>query len=410
MGTNNGAPELAFQEWRHFKEAFTPELVARAIDEHPTPVTRCLDPFGGSGTTAIACQFLGVEPITIEVNPYLADLIEAKLASYDPDALVRDLGRVLRSAVRHRSNARLNLSEEAPATMVEPGVNNRWIFDAPVASRLAALLAAIQTLDNPNHQRLFRVLLGGILLDVSNVVVNGKGRRYRCRWQERRRNEASVEQYFSESVRRAIADVHRFGDRSCLTGTVLRGDARQKLSEVSRCDLVIFSPPYPNSFDYTDVYNLELWVLGYLEDREKNRELRRSTLCSHVQINRPYPQPPAGSPMLTQVLHKLHKRADQLWHRRIPDMIGGYFTDLVAILEATRAVLNDRGRVWMVVGDSRYAQVVIPTASILSEFAGTIGYRTESIEPFRSMRSSAQQGGKHELDESLVVLTPIGAG
>jgi len=31
-------------------------------------------------------------------------------------------------------------------------------------------------------------------------------------------------------------------------------------------DAAIFSPPYPNSFDYTDVYNLELWVLGYLDD------------------------------------------------------------------------------------------------------------------------------------------------
>ena len=60
LGTNSGAPALPFQGWKHIKEAFAPELVARAISESHIPVRRCLDPFGGSGTTALACQFLGI--------------------------------------------------------------------------------------------------------------------------------------------------------------------------------------------------------------------------------------------------------------------------------------------------------------------------------------------------------------
>ncbi len=406
MGTNNGASELAFQEWRHFKEAFTPELVARAVNQHASPVSRCLDPFGGSGTTAIACQFLGVEPITIEVNPYLADLIESKLVSYDPDSLVRDLGVILKSTIRRRDSAQLKLSAGAPATMVEPGINGRWVFDAPVASRLAALLSAIHNLDNPDHQKLFRVLLGGILVDVSNVIVNGKGRRYRRRWKERKRDADSVEKLFSDSVRRAVSDIHRFSDRACLKSTVLRGDARQRIGDVSQCDLVVFSPPYPNTFDYTDVYNLELWVLGYLEGSNENRELRQSTLCSHVQVSREYPQYPLGSPLLEHVIQELRNRSDKLWNRKIPDMVGGYFADLISVLKAIHAILDKQGRVWAVVGDSRYAHVMVPTAAILNQLADVIGYETVSVEPFRSMRSSAQQGGNKDLDESLIVLKP----
>lgn len=91
LGTNAGAIALPFQSWRHFKEAFAPELVARAHAESRIPVRVCLDPFGGSGTTALACQFLGVHPITIEVNPFLADLIEAKLSKYRADDLATDL-------------------------------------------------------------------------------------------------------------------------------------------------------------------------------------------------------------------------------------------------------------------------------------------------------------------------------
>ena len=81
LGTNAGAPALPFQNWRRIKEAFAPELIARALTESPVPVQRCIDPFGGSGTTGLACQFLSVHPVVAEVNPYLADLIEAKLSS-----------------------------------------------------------------------------------------------------------------------------------------------------------------------------------------------------------------------------------------------------------------------------------------------------------------------------------------
>jgi len=404
MSTNNGALGLAFQEWRHFKEAFAPELTARAIQENPIPVNRCIDPFGGSGTTAISCQFLGVEPITIEVNPYLADLIEAKLTTYDPDAIARDLGIVLRSAMKTRVDAVLMLPPDAPQTLIEPGLNGRWIFDYAVAQRLGGLIGAIQSLENEKHRRLFHVLLGGILLEVSNVIVNGKGRRYRKSWQKRPRDANKVERLFSGAVRNTISDIYRFRNRAQLSYTLIRGDARCHIEDLPKCELSVFSPPYPNSFDYTDVYNLELWVLGYLDTRTANSNLRKSTLCSHVQIDRIYPPKLAGSPTLDKVIDKLSQVTTKLWHKRIPDMVGGYFADLFKVLSNLQSLLHHKGRVWLVVGDSRYAGVTIPTAAIIDELAPTYSFRTLFVEPFRSMRSSAQQGGRQELSETLVVL------
>jgi len=255
IGTNAGADELPFQNWRHVKEAFAPELIARAIAHSKLSVKRCLDPFGGSGTTSLACQFLGVHPITMEVNPFLSDLIEAKLVSYDTDALARDLGTIAR-----RTNDSVGDVEKAfgglPPTFIEPGVSDRWIFDRRVAARLAALLHAIDTLADMQHRRLFRVLLGGILVAVSNVVVNGKGRSYRRGWEQRVRDPRAVDDLFFDSARRAIGAVHRFARRACLSYDVYRGDSRQLLTKTERCELAVFSPPYPNSFDYTDVYNL----------------------------------------------------------------------------------------------------------------------------------------------------------
>ena len=41
IGTNAGADELPFQNWRHVKEAFAPELIARAIAHSKLSVKRC---------------------------------------------------------------------------------------------------------------------------------------------------------------------------------------------------------------------------------------------------------------------------------------------------------------------------------------------------------------------------------
>lgn len=98
LGTNAGAQALPFQGWRNFKEAFAPELVARAVAESAIAVKRCIDPFSGSGTTALACQFLGIHPTFIEVNPYLADLAEAKVSTYDVPTLTRDFSKLVRKA------------------------------------------------------------------------------------------------------------------------------------------------------------------------------------------------------------------------------------------------------------------------------------------------------------------------
>jgi hypothetical protein len=403
LGTNAGAPELPFQTWRHFKEAFAPELIARAVSQSRIDVQRCVDPFGGSGTTALACQFLGVHPVTAEVNPFLADLIQAKLSVYDADKIARDLGAIIRAAAKSRTNAN-RLFAGAPPTFVEPGIKGRWIFDRDIGDRIAVLLGAINTLRSDDHRRLFRVLLGGILIDVSNVVVNGKGRRYRRSWEQRRRDRVAIDDLFCGAVCRAVADIHRFSQRKITSFELRRGDSRKVLRKLKTCQLAIFSPPYPNSFDYTDVYNVELWTLGYLTNGAANKSLRASTISSHVQIAREFPEAPRGSSTLNAIVKQLATRRRDLWDARIPEMVGAYFADLSAVLDHIHRALSPDGSAWMVIGDSSYTGVQIPAAEIVAQITSKRGWKVDTIEPFRSMRASAQQGGRHELAENLLIL------
>ncbi|WP_312596646.1 DNA methyltransferase [Stutzerimonas nitrititolerans] len=401
-GTNSGAEAIAFQSWRHFKEAFAPELIRTAVEESPIPVKRCLDPFGGSGTTALACQFLGVHPVTVEVNPYLADLIESKLTTYDPMELSRELGGLINRSYSVLPNIE-QMIREAPITLCEPGDGERWIFNRDISERLACLLQAISEVKNNTHARFFRSILGGVLVSASNIVINGKGRRYRRDWKGKPPQAGYLDTLFRDAAVNAIGDITRYGNRKFLDFTLYRGDSRELAKCAGEIDLCVFSPPYPNSFDYTDVYNVELWALGYLSSKEDNRTLRNETLSSHVQIHRQYASAPGTSALLNDVLNQLKERRSLLWNKNIPEMVGAYFADLLSVIAGVKSNLRDNGTMWIVVGDSKYAGIAIPVAKILIEILIEDGWRLLRNEPFRSMRVSAQQGGQLGLDETLIV-------
>lgn len=404
IGTNWGSDELPFQNWRRFKEAFAPELIEQAVNETAYSLGRAvktiLDPFGGSGTTALASQFLGVCPTTIEVNPFLADLIEAKVASYDLDRAAKLYGVVVEEVLT--AGPVREMWPDAPSTFVEPGKDGRYIFSRDVAERIQKYVNAISKISDRSISRLFRVLLGGIIIPVSNVLVSGKGRRYRNK--PNMVSASDVDELFKERVLTALYDLRKFQHRPCADYTLMRGDARKLAGYGEKVDLSVFSPPYPNSFDYTDVYNVELWVLGYLNGAGSNRALRQATLRSHVQIRRDMTSSRPAGLLLSETVAALKAKRDDLWNASLPEMIEGYVDDMCTVLEGVKSRLNTGGRVYMVVGDSRYGGIDIPIAKILADAAPTIGLGVVSSTPFRSMRASPQQGGRPELPETLIVL------
>lgn len=405
LSTAQGSHSVAFQRWFHFKEAFSPRFVADTVARLPRRPKTCLDPFGGSGTTALTCQFLGIKPTTIEVNPFLADLIESKLTTYS----LRDLlnqREELDAALEQAAPDLSTLYRDAPQTLCEPGKNNRWIFDEPVIYRVAQYVSALEKLTNPQAARLFRVLLGSTLIQLSNVVINGKGRRYRRNWALSRKTRSMVDEAFGSQFLAAVHDLSRFPRRAAKEFVLHRGDSRSLIQGCDEADLVLFSPPYPNSFDYTDIYNVELWALGYLKSKSDNLDLRTSTLSSHVQIKRIFEAAPV-SETLSQAINALHERTDMLWDKSIPAMIGAYFADIARILDQSESILSPDGRIVMVVGDSRYAGIHVDVAKIIGEIAPRLGLCMERCTPIRSMRASAQQGGDHSLGEVNIRLKRI---
>lgn len=259
-------------------------------------------------------------------------------------------------------------------------------------------------LSNEAHRRLFRVLLGSVAVPMSNVVISGKGRRYRGNWAARETSATQVDVLFRRATEQAIADIAYYGRRAEQDYLLMRGDSRELTATAPEAEFSLFSPPYPNSFDYTDIYNIELWLLGYLTDTATNRALRESTLRSHVQIKRSYEGRIPPSPTLKRTMKALDQHVGKLWNADIPAMVRAYFSDMANVIQNLSRTMTPQADIMMVIGDSRYAGVRVDVATICSEISPAFGFGMKSARPIRAMRASAQQGGHQNLSETLLHL------
>lgn len=407
--TYQKSDSLAFQRWFRFKEAFSPTLVRQVIDSLPSEPRHILDCFGGSGTTAVVARMLGISSSLIEVNPFLADVIQAKMDDYNdvdlPSITKQILDRSLAIDIGQDQ-----LRAKLPPTFVEPGYKDRWLFSIEAIQAIEQLKLAIAELESEKLKRFFTVGLGSILIDASNVRIDGKARRYRTKWQERFVSKSNIRSMFIEAVSSMVEDVARFPKNNLISHNLFRGDSRKLLkTEISQpVDLAIFSPPYPNSFDYTDIYNVELWVLGYISSASQNKILRMETMRSHVQVAWDPSLKSLKSSTLDNTIALLNNKRDKLWNSKLVEMIYAYFEDLDEILNGIVPNLASNGTIAIVVGNSSYVGITVDSSEILKELAANKGLRIVSCESVRVMRASSQQTAETKsLDEWLILLRHI---
>jgi DNA modification methylase len=190
-------------------------------------------------------------------------------------------------------------------------------------------------------------------------------------------------------------------------------DSRELADRVpkQRFDLCVTSPPYLNSFDYSDVYRPEMFLAGLVTDNKQLMRIRLRTVRSHVQANWKAPIKASFGTIYAKILKDILNRKDELWSARIPQMIQAYFEDMEELLAALTERANPSALLKIVVATSAYGGVVVPVDLILAEIAEQVGWELHDVQVVRRLRSSAQLW-KHEdrdkkvpeLRESVVIL------
>lgn len=392
-----------FHRWYPFVEGYSKEFIQSIIFELEKKPEVCLEPFSGSGTTALELQNLGIKCISFEVNPLMYLIAKVKMENdYD----VERIEEYYEYLVKRRTQINILEVKSEFRTLIEQEDLKKWNYDKNVAIAIKKLQMAIEEINDSKYKELFTVALAAILLEVSNLYRNGKCLSYKKGWKSKKVSEAEVFQKFDEKVQnQLIVDIIGSTRKSVVKNRefLYNEDSRigiQKYVEDESVDLVITSPPYLNSRDYTDTYMLELRTLGFTKNNAEVRELREKTLRSHVQIKwKDMTQVENG--LLDDVLKKLEEntKSGELWNTSLIDMVRLYFVDMHTIFENLYKKIKQSGRIYFNVSNSAYYGVMINTLEICASIAENIGFHVIEIRKARLLKTSPQQ--KENVDKLL---------
>jgi DNA modification methylase len=398
------AREYPRHRWYFYKEAFSPHLVRHAIEAEELPRTaEVFDPFSGSGTTVLEAASLGRAAYGYEVNPFVAAVARAKLCRASPSEFRSAASVALNGAIRGRRSKLDGFS-----TFSERGGSAKWLFNAEVLRAFSGAWHSVRAKRGCQYAAL-RIALIGAAMDCSNARKDGKCLRYRSDWRHRKLGIGD----FLESLGRRVAIMADDLDRAPVTASALIsvGDARVKIPH-RPFSLCVTSPPYLNSFDYTDVYRPELFLGEFVSNMAELAALRRRTVRSHVQVKWADPVSNDFGEAYMKAIDSVKDRAPKLWSSRIPMMIQAYFEDLAAVLSLLYRSAARGASAWFVVSTSAYAGVEIPVDEILAEVAERQGWTIRRLRFLRHLeRVANQQWGdllrgseRAQLRETIVIL------
>ncbi len=241
---------------------FIPQLPGTLISLLSVRGELVLDPFGGSGTTALEAVRLGRRAVSIDANPIATLIGRAKttrLSVADRDEL-QGLTTTLRSRLASMPTDPRRLRDEVSGFI--PAIPNldKW-FPITSQGELALVRACIHKLRSESARDL-------CLLALSKVVLRASFQDSETRYASKPRDISAGEtlEKFLESlasVMRKIAETAseiRYGQARFLTMDA-RTISRDSIPDNS-VELIVTSPPYGNAMDYHLYHRFRLFWIG----------------------------------------------------------------------------------------------------------------------------------------------------
>ena len=396
--------------WLKYKEGYSAGLVRGFLEQ--TSAVNVLDPFSGTGTTALTAGGMGIPATGIEIMP---------------------LGNLAASAVAGASNGLdtgqlAKVSKEMAGAISRKGYNEEFVFPhVQITERafpqeteedLAKVREFVAGVEDPLMSLILTLACVSVLEEVSYTRKDGQF----LRWDPQSGRNVSQRLHkafiptLSEALHRRLTEIaadvptlkRMYGGAA---PEFIEGSSLTKLRYLpsESFDAVITSPPYANRYDYTRTYALELAYLGYDETRFK--KLRQALLSATVE-NRSKRDSLAmeydGDELFSRAikmadsqaaLHEavttLKANVEHLSNRNVISLVENYFTEMALIVTELGRLVAPGGSVFMVNDNVRYHGEEIPVDLILSDFAEQCGFRCEIIWTLKQGKgNSSQQMGR----------------
>jgi hypothetical protein len=397
----NGNKSEPIHRWFSYKEGFSSQLlswVCKACDLNLDSVAAILDPFAGVATSLLSAQLLyrgnrTLKLVGVERNPFVASVGRTKLnwQSFDVKKIANCIPK-LASKVKARGDLKFEIAE-LTTLRNEKVFNRRRLYDLLFARELIK-----NELQLGHEVNFFLLGWASIIEGASNVRKDGRALRFvdkENRQPVYKLLEARLSQMLADirTASKALSSVKR-GD---VRATVFEGDGRTLdvlSSSDTRFDMILYSPPYLNNLDYSEVYKMELWLSEAVSSSAEFRRLRLQTLRSHPSLI--FPE--------TYLVDHLPAAA---WSRRLRDAllellpndsrrrerartIRAYMDDMLVSLRNQYIFARPGAPVICVVGNSVHGSkeypIPIATDLLIASLAQEAGFEVEKLHVTRYTR------------------------
>ncbi|MDL2256954.1 site-specific DNA-methyltransferase [Bacteroidales bacterium OttesenSCG-928-I14] len=394
---------LPRHRWYYYKEGFSPNLVEKAIEYADIKTDDIiLDPFNGSGTTTLTASLNGYKSIGIEVNPFTSFLSSAKIGNSNLRKLKNAINIICDNIIQGENSKLKGFSTFSKTENID-----KWLFNDGVLDAFCGGFNAANKLNSESAKQLIKLALISSAMQNCNATRDGKCLRYRDNWESHHYNDESFLHSFIANMDIILEDIEQEPIEE--KPNIITGDARVILSSsnTAKFNLCITSPPYLNTFDYTDIYRPELFLGQFINSKDELYNLRLRTVRSHIQAKWKEPKLFNFGELYKQSINHIYNHEDELMHKRIPMMVQAYFEDMLCVLNKLRAKAEKNAQLWFVVSNSAYANKEIPVDLIIADISRLANWKLKEVGVLREIK---RRKTKHSPDistlrESVIILT-----
>lgn len=371
--------------------AYVPRMIISSALETGRAKT-VLDPFMGSGTTAIEASKYFNKVYGLEIDPY-ARLIASVSARRYSKSEINELKSVAEIILNKASTCKANQK-------FNPQLKNiRYWFDDDQFENLLKIKTSILTNCRKDHETdFFLAAFGDIIRQCSKAERQSLKPYISTKYIKVTKPPLPT---FEKAVSKYIAGISNSSANPCAGISWLEGDATNFKTK-TKIDLAITSPPYINAMDYTRCIKLEsAWIgtgsdeiLSEVRAGQLGETVRRKTVTVTDKVRN----------ICNVALNEIHSVDGIRFQTAM-----SYFQDIYDNLSSVYSALNDGGQYHMIIGNSTIRGIHVETHRLTAELAESVGFRWDGYFKYRikDHRTSIPRngnGGKIEF-EHVITLT-----
>ena len=389
LDSPNGRHEYTHQLFR-FPAKFHPPIVRWALGNFGRNGSVVLDPFTGSGTVQVESLVRGISSVGFDIDPLACLIARVKTTPMKPDRLTDVLNQLLTLLEPYkqiRANQELipgsDITEEqylteAVGLTIPPLSNITHWFRYYVIIDLARILWAISQVEiSELENQFFKVCVAAIIRRVSNADPDPVSGLEVTSVQARKNATRTIRVFndFTNKTRQAIQGMSQLWETSTQNGDkvsvrVIHGNVlrlSELLSDTSSVQagfpLVVTSPPYCRSVEYSRRHRLEMYWLGLVENQVEHINL------THTYIGRRLVRASDWNEEVEFGIKALDNTLDQIATQDIHKArtVKNYFHSMKNVFDQLNTVMKRTGTIVCVIGNSVCCKVSIPTADFIAE-------------------------------------------